>query len=70
MKMPVLSAKWKRCLTFGALLVVLTPSARSHASNLADIKARGELVMLCFPHSTRRFSAERRITPPSIPLPP
>jgi polar amino acid transport system substrate-binding protein len=36
-------------------LVVLSAHSPIRAENLADIKARGELIMLCFPHSTSEF---------------
>jgi len=59
MKMTVCSQKRKRCLTFGALLVVMTAPGRLFASDLADVKARGELIMLCFPHSTSEFVRQK-----------
>jgi ABC-type amino acid transport substrate-binding protein len=39
----------------GLLFLLLSNPAVSKGTDMADVEARGELVMLCFPHSTSEF---------------
>lgn len=39
----------------GLLLLLLVNPTVSKGTDMADVEARGELVMLCFPHSTSEF---------------